>query len=162
MKYDQNHLGFSHHLQNSMDDNLHNLNESVMLEVKNRKELSSIKNVSFDLESEPLRLEVTVSLRDGRKEQRIYSSHVDKSAVELPRYVSEAYFGVEKTRAISSFFDDGALEHEFLTVHEPDLCKQLEEDYLLNCAPNTMNGHEFTDSDLRFFLDIINEPKNAA
>lgn len=160
-KYPKNHFGFSHLLDESHDDQVYLLEKSVMKEIKKRPELSSIKDVGFSFEGEPTKLECTVSLRDGRSITKTFADHVDEGAVKFCDYEATAYFGFEKLGEVEKFFCDGPLEYDFLSVHEPELCEQLRKGYMLSSTPNTENGSEFTESDLEFFLGIINEKEVA-
>jgi hypothetical protein len=157
-KYPKNHFGFSHLLDGTHDDQIYMLEKSVMNEVKNRPELSNIKSVKFSFEGEDkTRLECTVNLRDGRTITREFTSYVDEGAIHFCDYEAAAYFGFDKYNEVEKFFEDGPLEHDFLSVHEPDLCEQLRKGYMLSSTPNTENGSEFTESDLEFFLGLLNE-----
>ncbi len=159
-KYPKGHFGHNYHLDTTNQEKLYALNESMKKNLPTIKELSFIKEVEFDIELENNpKLMCDVTLRSKEKLRVEFSSYIDESAIELTEDYAIAYFGAEKVEEVKSFFDDegGSLNFNFLNAHEQDLCNQLKESYLLDCTPNTEYGGEFTDSDIKFFMNIKGE-----
>lgn len=152
-------LGFNYHLDERADSELDSLNESINEIIKARPEFKSIKEVTFFIkdedDSDSLSLMTKVHFRSGDSIESEFTSHVDKSAIELSRNELEAYFPKEQIVKIEKYLENGVLESEYLEAHEPQVFKSLSKIYLISLAPNTLNGAEFTSSDREFFLKIV-------
>lgn len=147
-------LGFNYHLEEKISSLLEGLNDSMKEELKRDKDLKAIKDIDFYL-SENNDLRVKVTFRSNNSVDELFSSHVDRGAINLGQPEISAYFGEEKLNKVSKHLEGGALEAAYLEVHEPEVFLQLSKIYLLECSPNTFNGAEFTKSDKDFFLNLI-------
>lgn len=159
MKYEINYLGFNTYLNDYTYSKLDNLNESMMEIIRSNESLKAIKSVNFQLDEESPTLMVSLILRNNEKIVKEFRSHIDEDALFLSEDYIMAYFGEDKHQFLQEILKDfnGKLPFDFLESKEPLVLNQLKINYLLDSAPNVIEGAEFTDSDFAFFQEIIKE-----
>ena len=152
LSYESDTLGFSGALDNSLDNKLNSLNESISNEYFIQDNFQSVEFELNDLE-----LNVVYKTKSGKSGKQLFSSHIDDGAIYLYADYIKAYFGEEKFLEVQEEFDNngGEFDSDFLKTYENVLYNQLAQDYLLSCSPDVEGGAEFTDQDLEFFKSLL-------
>lgn len=156
-------LGYSYSINERNSEKLYSLNKSIEELMQINETLKKFESIEFELEGcfseNNLKLMVDYKTKCGKNGKELFSSHVDKGAIELNESTIQANFGMEKFSEIKQDLDDnyGSLESDYLIKEEPELYNQLAEEYLLQCSPDVNNGAEFTKEDETFFKEILNK-----
>lgn len=160
MKYQKNYLGFNKDIENNLNEKLKLLNKSVKELIKNNKELSNIKNITFTIdetiENSLFLFRVQGALRSNTNFDLPYFRQVNEESIAISDMEIQAYYGESKKNDIIKFLNDnyGNLDYNFLKTYEPILFNQLCQDYIMNLTPNSEYGQEISSEDIDFLRQI--------
>lgn len=147
-------LNSSYHLDDSNSEYAMSLAKSIKIELDSRglKYTDVFVEVHYNSDSD---LGVEVEIRNGAKNAKtIICEYVDPGAIELERYICEAYLGPSVAQELE---DEGVifpLSREEILKIDNGIHSQLCEQYMLHCTPCTEEGGEFTAQDEEWLVEL--------